>query len=238
VNFDLVRQGRIRRDCERLDGTRFPAEIAIQTAVTDQGAIYIVFIRDISRRMNAEKELVAARDAALASERIKTDFLATMSHEIRTPLNGIIGAVDLLDDTDLDPVQTRRTLTIRRSSHMLLDVINDILDFSNLDANALTYQMAPLSLPELTDVLHDVFQQRLMDAKLTLTIDGPALTVSTDEVRLRQVLVNLIGNAIKFTPAGTITVRISMPNDTRMRIEVEDSGIGIPRSGQREHVLV
>ncbi len=196
--------------------------------------LQFVQLRLIANTQRQLKEL-SVRNAeiaktAQAATHAKSLFLATMSHEIRTPLNGIIGAVDLLDDTDLDPVQARRTLTIRRSSHLLLDVINDILDFSNLDANGLTYQLAQLSLPELTDILHDVFRQRLVDANLSLTIERPALIVSTDDVRLRQVLINLIGNAIKFTPSGTINVRISTPQDTTMRIEVEDSGIGIPQA--------
>ncbi len=100
--------------------------------------------------------------AAQAANEAKTIFLATMSHEIRTPLNGIIGAVDLLFETALTQEQSRRTLTIRRSSHMLLDVINDILDYSNLDANGVTYQNAPVSLPDVADILTDVFRQRLL----------------------------------------------------------------------------
>lgn len=168
-----------------------------------------------------------ARKARAASE-AKTLFLATMSHEIRTPLNGIIGAVELLEDTGLSPEQARRTLTIRRSGHMLLDVINDILDYSNLDANGVTYQTGPVSLPELASVLSDVFQQRLSDAGLAFDIQVPPLTVAIDDVRLRQVLLNLIGNAIKFTPTGSVKVRADLLPDDILRIEVQDSGIGIP----------
>jgi len=155
-------------------------------------------LKELSLR-NAE-----SAKAAQAASQAKSLFLATMSHEIRTPLNGIIGAVDLLDSTELDPVQARRTLTIRRSSHILLDVISDILDFSNLNANGLTYQAAPLSLPDLADILRDVFDQRLKDAKLTLTIQEPPVIVSTDDVRLRQVLINLIGNAINSPRQGPL----------------------------------
>jgi len=183
-------------------------------------------LRDLSAR-NAE-----SAKAALAASEAKSMFLATMSHEIRTPLNGIIGAVDLLDDTDMSTEQARRALTIRRSSHILLDVINDILDFSNLDAKGMTYQNAPLSLPVLSDILEDVFRQRLQDAGLVLEIQRPALIVSTDDVRLRQVLLNLIGNAIKFTPSGTIKVRIIVQENDTLRVEVEDTGIGVSPADQ------
>ena len=179
-------------------------------------------LRDLSRR-NAE----IAREARAASE-AKSLFLATMSHEIRTPLNGIIGAAELLEDTSLTPEQRRRALTIRRSGNMLLDVINDILDYSNLDANGVTYHDAPVSLPDLALVLRDVFQQRVADAGLAFDIRVPPITVATDDVRLRQVLLNLIGNAIKFTPAGSVTVQASLVDGDLLRFEVTDSGIGIP----------
>ncbi|MFZ3582841.1 response regulator [Loktanella sp. DJP18] len=210
--------------------------LAVAVAVTGTVFAVIMALQFVQLNINAatQRKLrhLSARNveiakAARAASNAKTLFLATMSHEIRTPLNGIIGAVDLLDETALTPEQARRTLTIRRSGHMLLDVINDILDFSNLDANGVTYQMTPVSLPDLAAVLTDVFRQRLKDANLGFEVDVPPIVVVTDDVRLRQVLVNLIGNAIKFTPSGTVRVRAALRADGILRFDVQDSGIGI-----------
>ncbi|WP_177174673.1 hybrid sensor histidine kinase/response regulator [Loktanella fryxellensis] len=178
-------------------------------------------LHDLSRR-NAQS--AAEAEAASAA---KTLFLASMSHEMRTPLTGIIGAADLLSGTGLSGTQARHALTIRRSGHILLDVINDILDFSSLDATGVSYTTGPVVLPDLAEVLQDVFRQRIADAGLTFDLAFPPLVVTTDDVRLRQVLLNLIGNAIKFTPDGSVRVTAELVDATTLRIAVTDSGIGI-----------
>jgi two-component system, sensor histidine kinase len=185
-------------------------------------------LRELSIRNSRS---AAAAEAASAA---KSMFLATMSHEIRTPLNGIIGAADLLRTGDLDPAQSRRVLTIWRSGHVLLDIINDILDYSNLDANGVTFNAAPVSLPDVAGLVHDVFQARIADAGLSFDIDLPAVTVMADEIRLRQVLLNLVANAIKFTPVGRVSLRGRLLPQAGLRIEVQDSGIGIAPEDHRK----
>ena len=188
-------------------------------------------LRIISQTQKQLRELSVRNSrsaaAAEAASAAKSMFLATMSHEIRTPLNGIIGAADLLRTEDLDPAQSRRVLTIWRSGHVLLDIINDILDYSNLDANGVTFNNAPVSLPDVVSLVQDVFQARIADAGLAFDIDLPAITIMTDEIRLRQILLNLVSNAIKFTPVGRVSVRGMLLAQDGLRIEVQDSGIGI-----------
>ena len=190
----------------------------------------------ISRTQRQLKHLslrnVRSAQAAKAANEAKTMFLATISHEIRTPLNGIIGASDLLSDADIPPDLKKRISTIRRSGHHLLDLINDILDYSQLNATGLKYTNAPVSLPEFAGILEDVLKPRALDAGLDIVIDMPSLKVSTDMLRLRQVLMNLVGNAIKFTSHGRITATGTLLPGDKLRIEVTDTGIGIPKDQQ------
>ncbi|MDP5360811.1 MAG: PAS domain S-box protein, partial [Paracoccaceae bacterium] len=142
----VVGKGRVRLDAKRANGEVFPVELALQSATTDQGQIFIAFLRDISHRVAAEAELVAARDKALASEKMKTDFLATMSHEIRTPLNGLLGNKSLLRDTPLNNLQDRYVGYMESSGRLLMSHISDVLDITRYDAGKLSTMTAPMNI--------------------------------------------------------------------------------------------
>lgn len=187
-------------------------------------------------RSRQEIEAMSERNAlnaerAEAASRAKSMFLATMSHEIRTPLNGLIGTADLMATDDLTPAQADNLNTIRKSGEVLLDVITDILDFSKMEAGQLTFEAGPCSLPELMAEVEAVTGQRARIAGLTLTFDAPRITLETDATRVRQVLVNLVGNAIKFTQNGSVTVTAQLTAPDRLQVEVRDSGIGISPDG-------
>ncbi len=170
--------------------------------------------------------------AAQAASDAKSRFLATMSHEIRTPLNGIIGAADLLQDTALSDEQKKRVSTIRNSGNLLLDVITDILDYSKLEADAVTYSYAPVYLPDVAALLDAAMRPRAEEAGLSFEIDFPACEVIADGARVRQVLVNLIGNAIKFTRDGGIGITGEVKDGATLRLAVSDTGMGIPLEHQ------
>ncbi|GFE51451.1 hypothetical protein So717_32040 [Roseobacter cerasinus] len=187
-----------------------------------------------TKRKHRHLSLRNARSAkaARAASDAKTRFLATMSHEIRTPLNGIIGAADLLKDTALSPEQKGRVATIRNSGNLLLDVITDILDYSKLEADVITYNYAPVSLTDIATLLDTTLRPRAEEAGLGFEIRCPPCEVVTDAVRLRQVMVNLIGNAIKFTEQGRISILAEIKGGDTLRLSVSDTGIGISAEDQ------
>jgi len=186
---------------------------------------------EVGARKRAEAELIGARDLAEAATRAKSDFLATMSHEIRTPMNGVMSMAEMLELTRLDADQHRMAKVIRESAGALLTVINDILDFSKIEAGKLDIESIPFSLGDLVDGVGELLATRADDRGLDLVIEiDPGLPDRRigDPTRLRQVLLNLGGNAIKFTEHGHVQIAaLRSTDDTALRFEVRDSGIGL-----------
>ena len=199
-------------------------------------------IHDISKRLEAEKELIHAKRKAEESDRLKSAFLANMSHEIRTPMNSILGFTTLLEEDELDHAIRRQYISyVQKSGEHLLNLINDIIDISKIEANQLKISLNDCKLNQLLDDIYLLFSNQVKNSnkshlkvELVKGVSKENFTIKTDPLRLKQILLNLLSNAEKFTDSGLITFGYKYREDSVIQFFVKDTGIGIPQNMQKQ----
>lgn len=216
------------------NGHEFPVELSIFPVKIHEDTAFCAFIHDITERRQAEMAIKDARDEALRSSRFKSEFLANMSHEIRTPMNGILGMTEVLLKTKLNDTQRGYAVTVQNAGKSLVTVINDVLDFSKIEAGKLFLEIKEFELLKLVESVAELLAESAKQKGLSLlTFIDPKISSSVrgDQGRVRQILINLVGNAIRFSEHGEVLVRATVESKDEtsdlIRFSVTDTGIGL-----------
>jgi PAS domain S-box-containing protein len=226
----------------RKDGSRLPVLLTVSTLRDESSQIigYLGLAVDLTERKSREQQLRQAMSAAESANRYKSDFLANMSHEIRTPMNAILGMVYLLEKSELPPAAQDMARKINASARSLLAIINDVLDFSKIEAGRIELENEPFDLGEVLENMATLMSSAVGTKPVEMVVSPPppgARCLRGDALRLGQVLINLVGNAIKFTERGEVVLSVrklknSEPGEVRLAFSVRDTGIGIPKEKQ------
>ena len=218
------------------NNTEINVELIAKSIAFNRQHARLVSINDITKVKQYQNELIKAKQEAEHSKELQRQFLSNMSHEIRTPMNGIIGITRILQNTNLTDEQNHYLNAVIKSSQNLMVIINDILDFSKIEAGKVIIEKTPMDLHDMLNVIQEilVIQAEKKGIYLTVHLDEDVPTkIIGDPVRLNQILTNLVGNAIKFTDKGGVSIKISKlhstVNSAKLRFEIKDSGIGIPK---------
>jgi len=229
---------------EALDGDVFPAELILTSAIMNEQPVFIGLMHDLTLRKETEKEIIKAKEQAEAASKAKSEFLSNMSHELRTPLNGVLGHVQvLLNDQHINLNQKESLSAIQNSGNHLLTLINDVLDLSKIESGKMEVHLSPVNLSQLIKDIYTMLIPKvtLKELQLELQLDeNLPKTISTDATKLRQILINILGNAVKFTHQGSIILTISecyseqflKQSERALSFHIKDTGVGIPAEKQ------